>query len=72
MLDLLLKRELKSMKMEFERTEQTILHLSKQMSDIHEMYPGKENQKLRENLLKPYRDCCKVLHYERIKLNREG
>ena len=59
------------MKLEFDRTAQTLLHLSKQMSDVHEMYPGKENQKKREALLKPYRDCCVVLHYERIRLNRE-
>ena len=36
------------MKLEFDRTAQTLLHLSKQMSDIHEMYPGKEHQKIRE------------------------
>ena len=40
------------MKLEFDRTAQTLLHLSKQMSDIHEMYPGKDNQKVRE------RSCC--------------
>lgn len=57
---------------EFDRTAEVLSFLAKQMSDIHETYPGKENQNLRENLLKPYRDCCKVLHYERIRLNREG
>lgn len=57
------------MKLEFDRTAQTLLHLSKQMSDVHEMYPGKEYQKTREKLLQPYRGCCKVLHYERIRLN---
>ena len=36
------------MKLELDRTAQTLLHLSKQMSDIHEMYPGKDNQKVRE------------------------
>ena len=36
------------MELEFNRTAQTLLHLSKQMSDVHEMYPGKEHQKIRE------------------------
>lgn len=40
------------------------------MSDIHEQYPGKENTKVREMLLKPYRDCCVNLHYGRIKINQ--
>ena len=57
------------MKLEFDRTEETLKFLAKQMSDIHEMYPGKEHQKIREKLLQPYRDCCKILHYERIRLN---
>ena len=48
MLDRRLKKGLKNMKMEFDRTAQTLLHLSKQMSDVHEMYPGKEHQKIRE------------------------
>lgn len=57
---------------EFDRTTDLLVVLAKHMSDIHEAYPGKENQKKREALLKPYRDCCVVLHYERIRLNREG
>ena len=57
------------MKLEFDRTAETLKFLAKQMSDVHEAYPGKEHQKIREKLLQPYRDCCKVLHYERIRLN---
>lgn len=57
------------MKLEFNRTAETLKILAKQMSDIHDIYPGKENQKKREVLLKPYRDCCVVLHYERIRFN---
>ncbi len=56
---------------EFDRTAALLVVLAKYMSNIHEVYPGKENQKKREALLKPYRDCCVVLHYERIRLNRE-
>ena len=54
---------------EFDRTADTLKFLAKQMSDIHDVYTGKEHQKIREKLLQPYRDCCKVLHYERIRLN---
>ena len=57
------------MKLEFDRTAQTLLHLSKQMSDVHEMYPGKEHQKIREKPLQPYGVVVKILHYERIRLN---
>ena len=60
------------MQSEFDRTADTLKFLAKQMSDIHEKYPGKEHQKIRDKLLQPYRDCCKILHYERIRLNREG
>lgn len=56
---------------EFDRTAEALSFIAKQMSDIHEAYPGKENQKIREKLLQPYRDCCKVFHYERIRLNGE-
>ena len=59
------------MKLEFNRTAETLNFLAKQMSNIHEIYPGKEHQKIREKLLQPYRDCCKILHYERIRLNGE-
>ena len=60
------------MQLEFDRTVETLKLIAKQMSDIHEAYPGKEHQKTREKLLQPYRDCCKVLHYERIRLNADS
>jgi len=55
---------------EFYRSQQIIELLGKVMSDIHDQYPGKENTKVREMLLKPYRDCCVNLHYGRIKINQ--
>lgn len=58
--------------LEFNRTASVIAFLGKCMSDIHEMYPAKEDRKIREQLLQPYRDCCMKIHYERIRLNREA
>ena len=48
------------------RTEELLKLIGKVMSTVHEDYKGKENNTLRENLLKPYRDCCVILHYVRI------
>jgi hypothetical protein len=53
---------------EFDRTAEVLKVLGLAMSKIHEEYPGKEYNKIREKLLQPYRDCCKILHYERIRL----
>ncbi len=50
----------------FIRSGQLVKLLGEIMSDIHEEYPGKDKSVLRENLLKPYRDCCVKLHYARI------
>lgn len=53
-------------KKELLRTEELLKLVGEAMSAIHEDYQGKEHSTLRENLLKPYRDCSVMLHYARI------
>lgn len=49
-----------------------IERLAKEMSDLYDLLPGKENLKAREALLKPLRAKVVDLHYRQIEIVRQS
>jgi hypothetical protein len=55
----------------FEKTDLILEKINHLIVEIHDLYDGKENLRIRENLMRPVRDLCIRLHYERIDILRE-
>ena len=54
------------------QSDQILKEQAKLMDAIHEQYPGKENSKKREELLRPHRKYCTDIYYQRMGLAGSG